>query len=236
MSSTHFYIHSQNRLNPFESPATSSIKLNRGIEAGLAELSFFSMPNTWYNITSKNNTFILDAGTITLDAGCYDLTQLLTEIQSLLPAGTTVLYNDVLNKVQITFTSAHILDFSQGNFWKVIGFLPQAYPSGTVFVSSYPPKIYTSMLILKTNMAANIMSHVGNATFVIPVNVNKGELLQFYNRSQFASRPKVNNNNLYRLDLVLCDENENVLEGCGDYTALIAICEKNNATDHNLLR
>lgn len=225
--STHFYINSQDRTNPFDSPAKCTIKLNRGIQPGIAELSFFVMPNTWFNITTYNNTFILDATTLTIQPGCYDLTQLFTAILALLPAGSNVLYNDVLNLCEITFTVAHTLDFSVGEFWKIIGFQPKAYASNTAFVSSYPPKIYTSMLLLKTNMATNIMTNNSHATFTIPVNVNKGELLQFYNRSQFASRPKVKDNNLYSLDFVLTDENDRPLQGAGDFTAVIAICLEN---------
>lgn len=228
---SHFYINSQTRTNPLVSPANCSIHINKAIDAGIAELSFFSMPNTWYNITSDNNTLLMDTEPFSITPGCYDLNQLLTELQSVL-VGSTIAYNDVLNLINISFGVAHVLDFSQGNMWRVLGFQPRAYASATSFTSSYPPKIYTNILIMKTNLATNMVSNKGHATFIIPVNVNKGELLQFYSRSQFASRPKVNNNNIKAIDIVLCDEFENPLQGCGDFVAIIAICEKNPANKY----
>lgn len=227
---THVYINSLNRTNKTSLASNATIQLNKAIKAECAELSFFAMPNTWYNVTSYNNTFKLDASTITIPAGCYDLNQLLTQIQSLLPPSTSIAYNDVLNLVNITYTSAHTMDFSISNAYILLGFLPQVYPSATSFTSSNPPKIYTSILLIRTNLGSNMVSDKGyHSSFIVPVNVNKGELLQFYNRSQFSIRPKVNNNDIKTIDIILYDEYEQPLQGCGDFTAIIAIYEKNPA-------
>lgn len=229
---THILVNSINRDNKTDIASRATIQLKNAIKAECAELSYFSMPNTWYNITSYNNTFLFDGGTITIPAGSYDLNQLLAQVQSLL-TGSTIAYNDVLNLVNITFAGAHTLDFSVSPAYLLLGFLPQAYSSATSFTSSNPPKIYTSILFIKTNLGSNMVSEKGNhSTFIVPVNVNKGELLQFYNRSQFSIRPKVNNNDLYTLNIVLVDEFEQPLQGCGDFVALIAVYEKNPADNH----
>lgn len=227
---THFYINSLNRTNKSSSPSNATVQLNKAIKADCAELSFFSMPNTWYNVTSYNNTFLLDAATITIPAGCYDLNQLLAEVLSLLPAGTTIAYNDVLNAVNITFLAAHTLDFTVSNSYILLGYLPQAYGAALSFTSTNPPKIYTTILLVKTNLGSNMVSDKGyHSSFIVPVNVNKGELLQFYNRSQFSIRPKVNNKDIKTIDIVLMDEHEQLLQGCGDFAAVIAVYEKNMA-------
>lgn len=227
---SHVYINSLDRTNKDAPSSRVSITLNTAIKAKCAELSFFSMPNTWYNVTSANNQFYLNENLITIPQGCYDLQQLLTQVQSLLPPGSAVLYNDVLNLINITLVTAASLDFSVGNCHILLGYKPELYPVATSHISFKPPKIYSSVLLVKTNLASNMVSNKGyHSSFIVPVNVNKSELLQFYNRSQFSIRPKVNQNDIYSIDIVLYDEYENELVGCGDFTAIIAVYERDPA-------
>lgn len=230
---THIYINSINRSNTLDPKNQVKIKLNQAIDASCAELSFFQMPNTWYNVTENNNTFSHGEDTITVPPGSYDLNQLLTQVQSLLPSGTVILYNDVLNLINITLPAPQSLGFGSSDFHILLGFLPQTYAVNTSFTSSYPPKIYSSVILVKTNLGSNMVSDKGyTSSFIVPVNVNKSELLQFYNRSQFSIRPKVNNNAIHVIEIILFDEYEHPLIGCGDFVAIIAVNEKNPANDY----
>ena len=225
---THIAINSCDRVNfSNTSPANCQIDLNKKISANCAELSYFMCPNTFYNITAANNSFLLDGAPISVDAGNYSLNQLITELLTLLPVGSNVLYNDVLNKMLITFAAAHTLDFSGSRFYLCLGYLPQAYPAGVSFLSSNPPKIYQTVIYAQTNMSNNIVNNKGfHSTFAIPITVNKGEMITFHNRTMFSSRPKVLGNELRNITFILKDEYDNVLQGAGDFTAIIAIAEQ----------
>ena len=224
---THISLNSTNRINyAGTSPANCTINLNRRIFAKCAELSFFMTPNSFYNITGTNNTFLLDGAPQTLDSGCYTLSQLFTEILTLLPAGSTMLYNDVLNKIEITTLVNHTLDFSVSGIYIVLGFLPQLYPAATIFLSTNPPKIYQSIVHIETSLGTNMVNDQGyHSSFIVPINVNKSEMIQFYNRSQFSSRPKVQEAEIKSVQIILKDEYGNVMQGAGDWTMIIAVAE-----------
>jgi hypothetical protein len=217
-----------------DSPIVSRVSANDTLVRGWVNVGGL-IGITIGNITVQNSffdgeivaTFSLGENTITIPPGSYDLNQLLTQIQSLLPNGSQIQYNDVLNLINITLPGPNSLDFSIGDIHILLGFLPQEYSVNTNFTSSFPPKIYSSVLLVKTNLGSNMVSDKGyTTTFIVPVNVNKSELLQFYNRSQFSIRPKVMNNDIKAIDIVLYDEYERPLIGCGDFVAIIAVNDK----------
>lgn len=225
---THISINSTNRINYNNTnPANCEISLNRAIFANCAELSYFMTPNTFYNVTSKNNTFLLNAGLITVDPGCYSLTDLTTELLSLLPAGTTLLYNAVTNQIELTFLVATTLDFSISRFYQILGFKKKAYGPSTVFISEQPPKIYQTNIFIRTNMASNIVNDLGNrSTFIVPICQNRGEMITFHNRTMFSSRPKVKGREIKNISFVLTDEYGEILEGAGEFTIVLAVEEE----------
>lgn len=225
---THIAFHSHNRENfSNTTSANCKITLNKKISANCAELSYFMCPNTFYNITAQNNTFLLDAATITIDAGCYNLTQLTTELLTLLPAGANILYNDVLNKIELVFLENHTLDFSISRFYLCLGFEPRAYLAALSFISTFPPKIYQTLIYIESNLANNIVNDLGyHCSFAVPITCNKGEMIQFHNRTMFSSRPKVKDNEIRNITIILKDEYGNVLQGAGDFTLVLAVSEK----------
>jgi len=224
---THISFNSANRINYNNtSPANCEISLNKKIDAKCAELSFFMIANTFYNVTSANNTFLLNAGLITVDPGCYSLNDLITELLTLLPAGTTILYSDVTNQIEITFLAPSTLDFSISRFYQVLGFKKKAYPAAAVFISEQPPQIYQKNIFLQTNLSSNIVNDLGyHSTFFIPITCNRGEMITFHNRTMFSSRPKVLNNEIKNVTFILKDEYDQVLQGCGEFTLLLAVNE-----------
>ena len=224
---THISINSANRIDYNNtSPSKCEITLNKAFFANCAELSYFSTPNTFYNITSKNNTFLLNAGLITVDPGCYSLNDLTTELLTLLPAGSTVLYNAVTNQIELTFLLATTLDFSISRFYQVLGFKKKAYGPSTNFISEQPPKIYQNNIFIQTNLASNIVNDLGNrSTFVVPILSNRGEMITFHNRTNWSSRPIVKNKEIKNVTFLLKDEYDEPLEGAGEFTLVLAISE-----------
>ncbi len=224
---THISLNSVNRVNYANTTsANCQINMNRSISAKCAELAFFMIPNTFYNVTTENSTFLLDGAPKTLDSGCYTLSQIFTEMLTLLPAGSTMLYNDVLNKIEITTLVNHTLDFSVSQIYILLGYEPRLYPANITFISTNPPKIYQSVIHVETNLGTNMVTDTGfHASFITPINVNKGEMIQFYNRSQFSSRPKVRDREIKNVQVVLKDEYGKVMQGAGDWTLILAISE-----------
>lgn len=227
---THITFHSHNRINyNTSSPSQCEISLNKTIKASCAELSYFITPNIFYNITEKNNTLIIDSNEYILDDGCYTLNELLTEILGLLPGGSNIEFNPVLNKIKFTFGAPVVMDFRTGRLFLTLGFLPQLYPSATEIIGAYPPKVYHNVIYVETNLSNNMVRDSGlHSTFCIPCNSNKGEMLIFHRASQFSSRPKVNNNEIKNITVVLRDEYGELLQGAGDWTIILAIGEKPN--------
>lgn len=225
---SHISINSANRVDYNNtSAAKCEISLSRAIFAKCAELSYFMCPNTFYNVTSKNNTFLLNAGLITVDPGCYSLTDLTTELLTLLPAGSTLLYNAVTNQIELTFLLATTLDFSISRFYQVLGFKKKAYGPATAFISEHPPKIYQSNIFIQTNLASNILNDNGNsATFIVPISANRSEMVVFHNRTHFSSRPKVKGREIKNITFLLKDEYDEILEGAGDFTIVLAVDEE----------
>ena len=225
---THISINSTNRIDYNNTnPANCEISLNRAIFANCAELSYFMTPNTFYNVTSKNNTFLLNAGLITVDPGCYSLTDLTTELLSLLPAGTTLLYNAVTNQIELTFLVATTLDFSISRFYQLLGFKKKAYGPLTVFISEQPPKIYQTNIFIQTSITSGIVNDLGNrCTFVCPISSNRGEMITFHNRTHWSSRVFIKNTEIKNIKFLLKDEYDELLEGAGEFTMVLAISEQ----------
>lgn len=225
--STHIVFNSVNRRD-FNNTSSSNceIVLNKSVFAKCAELSYFQAPNTFYNVTSKNNTFLLNSATISITSGCYSLNDLFTEILSVLPVGSTLLYNEVTNQCELTFLAPATLDLTVGRFHLLLGFKKKIYGPATNFISEHCPKIYQSYIFIQSSLSSNIVNDLGyHSTFCIPIQSNRGEMITFYNRTQFSSRPKVHDTNIHSIKFVLKDEYDEVLEGAGDFSLILQVVE-----------
>lgn len=227
---SHITFHSHNRINyDSTTPANCEISLNKTIKASCAELSFFMAPNIFYNITDKNNFFLINNNELMLENGCYTLNELLTAILALLPIGSNVEYNNVLNKIKFTFLAPTDLEFNAGTLHRTLGFPFGHNGPATEIISTFPPKVYNNCIFVETNLSNNIVRQSGlHSTFCLPINSNKGEMIIFHRNTMFNSRPKVNNNEIKNISVVLRDEYGEVLQGCGDWTMILAVNEKPN--------
>jgi hypothetical protein len=108
------------------------INLPERCEVALYSISMFnSNPNISANLGNQTLKYSKDSGatytTITIPQGSYGIDALSTQINALIVASGGVQNNVILTgnyatlKVDITLTSTYRLDFSVGNFYKLIG-------------------------------------------------------------------------------------------------------------------
>lgn len=213
-------------------PADCQIRLSTHIEnAKSFELVSFMMPNSYYNITSSNNTFETNLGVSVVDEGNYTLTEYLSIIENILSNQLIIAYNDVLSKVQIeqapgsTISSLNLTNYP--NFASTLGLKAQTYNSFPI-LSDYPPKIYENELYIYMNVGAAVLtSNKFNErpTFIIPNNTNKSEIIQFYANTQYMHPVAHINHQLDNtLHIRLRDKFGNKLKCAADWTMTFYFC------------
>lgn len=226
MSEHHFYINSIDRENKSSTtPANFKVNLFKEINPCYAELSYALIPNTYYNITTNNNKFGINATTYTIPTGCYNLNDLLSEIVNL--AAINIVYDDVKNKITISSNVNFLLDLNLNNsVAELLGFLNEVYENQSSYTAEMHPKIYNLALFIETNLGAGIITscdNLKNTTFVIPANVNKSEIIQFYSKTQFSINPKIRQNGINFLEIKVRDEKGNIVEGLSDWSFMVKI-------------
>lgn len=221
----HFFIQSEDREDYNNTtPANFRIMLQNEINPKCIEVSFAQLPNTFYNITAANNSFLYNAAPFAVTPGCYTLQEVLLEITNL--TGLTIGYDDITNKITILSGVVFSLNFNvQNTIAKAIGFKTILYSGAAMYVSSFGPKIYQSAVYVSMSIGTGILTSSGlkNVTCVIPNNVNKSELIQFYSRSQFSLAPNVKQNGLQYFEVRVFDEKGNELIGLSDWCLLIKL-------------
>src|SRR5271170_6851014 len=196
----HVLVNSQDRVVGTSSSFLFSF--NRPLEnCKYLELLYASIPNTMYNITTNNNNFTFNDGvtnqTATLTPGVYTqsnfLTALATAIVATLTALTfTLTFDPIALKVTISATGAFTLLFGTGTnqIYAPLGYLQQDYGSATsrtadnVMVLSLPTNILVKISGLGNSYIASNTKDA-NVTFVIPVDVNSQDIIQFYRNDRY---------------------------------------------------
>lgn len=154
----------------------------------------FSLPVSFTNINSSNNTMVVGTSTYTLTTGNYTASTLRTHLQSVLGSGWTVSYDSTQNKY--TFSSSSSFTFkSSSTCLKVLGFATTSdtSSSGTSLTSTYQidlsgdNTIYYDIANLKTN---NLSSSVGAQTSILRSvlnNVTNGSVLYYEDQSDLSA-------------------------------------------------
>lgn len=235
VTSSHFHIRSADRNDYWNTtPADFTINLQKPLKGTRAQISFCQIPATYYNITSSNNKFNGGAGlstatSYTVPIGCYNLQDLMSVIQNLLtPIGiTTVTYNNITGLINITNVNPFSLNFNVSNtIAAVLGFNPsQTYSNSTSFTAWQSPKLFDNAIYISCNFATHIQttSNLKNVSFLIPHNVNKSEIIQFYSSTQFALQPHVKEQTIGSIRLTVFDEKGELLQGLADWAIMIQI-------------
>ena len=225
MDNHHFYIQSEDREDYNNtSPANFRVALSRELNPHCIEVSFCQLPNTFYNITASNNNFLFNNVPQTITPGCYTLSEALTEFASV--TGLTVGYNDITNLITISAGANFSLNFNvQNSIGKLLGFKTILYSAQNSYTGTFGPKIYHSAVYISLNIGNGVLTSSGlkNVSFVIPNNVNKSELIQFYARTQFSLAPNVKKNGIQHFEVRVFDEKGNELQGLSDWSLLIKL-------------
>lgn len=230
MQTHHLYLSSIDREDSNSDPANCRITISKALSPKCISLSFAMVPCTWYNITSRNNQFEVDATTYTVPPGCYTLSDLMQAIADLLVAfHVSVSYDDTASRMIIATTDPFInINFNVSNsIASKIGFKKILYSDAQSYTSSFVPKLYENSIFISIN---NIQSgcitsqnkNIQNSTFIVPVNVNKSEILQFYQHSQFNLTPKVHDTVNY-FDVRFYDDSGYLLENLGEWSLMLQL-------------
>lgn len=131
ISTTHLVINSKNRTSDSKSSTNFTYYIGQPIIVSNIVLKSISIPNTCYNITSKNNTLVVNINgsiqTIVITEGQYTLLQLINFLEA-----KFLLYGSILNITQnpntdrLTFTSNVLFEIVLSAFNTlniVLGFL-----------------------------------------------------------------------------------------------------------------
>ena len=226
MSFHHISLNSADRVNYANTnPADCSIKLPRIIRPQCIELAAAQFPNTYFNLNRSCSDYRVNATTYSV-YGNYSLMETLEKIAS--DTGLLVSYND--NEHLITFSGENpfTLDFTVNNsIYAKLGFLNKVYSGGVIYKASYGPKIYDSSLYINiSNIPGGVITSnptLTSASFIVPNNVNKGEIIQFYSQTQCKISPHVRDADFQYFDIKVYNDQGILLTGLCDWTMLIKV-------------
>jgi hypothetical protein len=226
---SHILLRSVDRDDYFNtSPSNFQVQLSKPVRANRAQISYAHIPNTYYNITNKNNKFLLNTVQQSMPPGCYSLNELIAELSIILNTigVSNITFNSISNLLTIGLDVNFSIDFNVDNsLANKVGFLKFNYTGANTYTGSYVPKIYENCIYINTNFCTHIQttSPNKNISFVIPNTVNKGEIIQFYSSTQFNLQPIIANQTIGIIQLQLLDENGDQLINIGDWQIMIQL-------------
>lgn len=166
------------------------VQLTNPVSARSCHLVRARMPNSFYNITSSNNTIVFNEGigdlTATLTPGAYTTSTLKTEIETRMNAAGTQAYTWTYNGTTLlgTFSAAgaFILKWASSTAYSVLGFTASNTLSATSHTSTSVVQLNTPRDILidiKEFSTTLITSDNGSGNFVIPVDAASGSVSDY---------------------------------------------------------
>ena len=230
MQTHHLYLQSIDREGAGSDPANCRITLGKSLKPQCIALSYAFIPATWYNITSRNNQFAVPPTTYTVPPGCYTLADIMQAIADLLVAhNVTVVFDDTPNRMTISTTNPFInIDFSVANsIGRTLGFQNVLYSDEQSYTSSFVPKLYSNSIFISINginsgCITSQNKNIQNSTFIVPANVNKNEICQFYKHSQFNLQPRVRDT-INFFDIRFFDEDGFQLINLADWSLMLEL-------------
>ena len=130
-------------------PSSFTLQLAYGVMFSFAELISFRIPNTFYNITSNNNSILIGSTMYALTPGCYNLNELFNALVNLVPSFQSIAYDDVVGKTTITANSSISLSFPVGYLNRILGFPDNYSSTGTSFISTNPPFLASYQMFIE---------------------------------------------------------------------------------------
>lgn len=221
----HVLIESKDRT--YGTPSDFRLDLSKSVFAKCISLSFCQFPNTYYNVTNRNNAIKFGISTYTITPGIYNLIELLDAIAAL-TENITCSFNDISQTITISNIAAFDIDLNiQNSMYQLIGFSKLAYTGASSYSGTFVPKLYQNAAFISiNNISSGCLSSksdfIQNFTFMIPCNTNKNEINQFYAHSQYNLRPYVNSV-INHFQVKIYDEDGYLMENVGEWIMLLEI-------------
>ena len=206
----------------------SAIKNVKSVE--LLSLRIF---NSVYTINSSNNVFPLAVANaddptnhFTIPEGSYTIVELLAVLQSefddRLGDPPVITYDE--KQLKIVLEVAQSTDpyyfnfFTFGGPWRELGFNQELYEfeNEETFIApnilNLGMPLYINVLIPELGVGVR-SNNINDSTFIIPVNGNRGELIEYDRNRHFKQKIITGRNiNLFNLHVSLVDENNSLIE------------------------
>lgn len=221
------YINSSNRL--YGSPSDFSIKVNYGICFNNCKLQTFNMLNTFYNITSSNNSFYINGSFRGVQPGNYTLSELILALNETLSIDDlNNIYFDPINyKLFIIFNVAQRLSFGSNSIHDVLGFESTYDNTSSSHVSANPPNLSSDIFIELSEVSSNQMStsNYSSYNFVVINNANKGGEIVHNIKTNYslASCPQPENKLIYNINIKIKNNRGEILQGSSNWTMLLEL-------------
>lgn len=242
--SPNFTVFSRERLNGTISNFTYNIELQKGHSYDLCALTRFTMPKTYYTISSGNNTLTVQENGIssfgiTIPDGYYNVYNFPPLLESLLNnnsvqgLGYTVVYSEITKKLTITQYGQIALGSITFNSYlsNIMGFESPTNAVAFPVVSVRPVNFQkTQYIAIVSDLASNngAIDQEGNILVRIPVeNTPDGEMI-IYDIKNISDQSRVLNSQIsgaYQFSLL--DDNGNPLNLLNNYTFDIFFYEHN---------
>jgi hypothetical protein len=232
MQTHHLYLASKDRDDYNSDPADCRLNISKSLKPKCISLSFAQFPNTYYNITSRNNKIRVAGNIYSITPGTYNLGDLMQALANALVAENIVVsFDDVIGRIIFSSSGFFDLDFTvDDSIYAKVGFKKIYYSDYTSYTGAFVPKIYdTSIFISINGISSGCISPTGrenknvqNSTFIVPNNVNKGEIIQFYQHSQFNLNPKVDDT-INFFDVRFYDDDGFILQNLGEWAMMIEL-------------
>ena len=175
---TNILVSSANRSKDTDSPSNFSLVFDRPLAKGTYKLCYGYLPNSVKTIVAgANDTFLLNGSLVTVTQGIYTTTaSFATVIQTALNsvlAGFTVTITD--NVINIQHASPFILDFTNREIARTLGFTKTTQPSTTSLTGSGFVNFSTNSFaynLLLNNYVTYEDNRNNGYTFRIPITSN----------------------------------------------------------------
>lgn len=204
-------------------PNKCAIKIKSPFYSKKAKLSFAQIPSTYYNITNRKNQFQFNSVNYTVSPGNYNLNELISELTTLI--GGTITFNVQSFLLSVAQPLNFDLNFNIPNtIGYILGFGNSNNTGSNSYTGNYLPKLYNNSIFCITSIGSapiQTSSNLSNVSFVIPHNVNKGEIIQFYNHTQFDIFPNVESLISNYVEFYFYDEEGELIQNLGDWVLMI---------------
>ena len=191
MSIKRKYLHINSIDRDTSSSSTSDFKilLKYAIDCKKCKLIQATIPNSYFNITDKNNTVLLNGVPSQIDIGCYTFDELVSALSGFF---ASVIFDDRNCRIIIGLSSSQTLSFPQpntfyGSMHEILGFSQYYSVTSNTHVSSSGPSLDQYSLFINISELSNnyMTSNYKNSTFEIVNNVNKNGIIFFSSMTQF---------------------------------------------------